>query len=511
MKLASKNTLFFLAIVGCILSGVLGWRVYQSESSAIQQTFKNNIDDKVALLERELIISLEALYALKGLFDNSENVTASEFSDYAKSLIARHNNIQALEWAPKVTQQDRATFVEKNLNNFAFDITERESQGLMVKANTRKHYFPVYFIEPFVGNELALGFDLASNISRKESLEQAMHHGEPVASSSIILVQEQKQERGFLIFFPVFHDKATTPLQRQQNIKGFIVGAFRISDIFSSALKRTLATRLNIKLIDVTNGRNDLIHENRVSQYSEMDALSSFTYHKLLTPFYSRNWKISATPTSEYVANLRTLLPFVTAFSSALIIILALYYSYLITLRNSELNIATSRLKQLSETDALTGISNRRYFDQYIAIEWQRAVRAQTSLAILMIDVDHFKLFNDIYGHVSGDKCLIDVARAIAKSATRASDFAVRYGGEEFSVVLPDTEHVKFIAEQCKAAVEQLHIPHIGSNVSKHVTVSIGATSVKPTKNLELTSFICQADTALYQAKEQGRNKICEL
>jgi diguanylate cyclase (GGDEF)-like protein len=172
---------------------------------------------------------------------------------------------------------------------------------------------------------------------------------------------------------------------------------------------------------------------------------------------------------------------------------------------------ANENLFQLATTDALTGIANRRAYDEYIEIEWNRMLRAQTSLSLLICDIDFFKKYNDHYGHKAGDVCLHTVAQIIRRLALRPGDFVARYGGEEFIVVLPNTsaKGALYVAEKIRMAVAQYGIPHEASEVAPCVTISLGAAQIQPGPAAGLTSatLFRVADTALYQAKNQGRNR----
>ena len=167
-------------------------------------------------------------------------------------------------------------------------------------------------------------------------------------------------------------------------------------------------------------------------------------------------------------------------------------------------------LEEYAYIDALTGIPNRRSFDQAARKEWNRARRSGQPLALLLMDIDHFKEFNDTYGHGSGDSCLRRVAKAIEDTLRRAGDFAARYGGEEFAALLPYTESEEAleIAAKVKNTVEGLGIEHKSSPVTDRVTISIGVAAVQPWTGLSLDKVIEKADQALYQAKQNGRNSI---
>lgn len=166
-------------------------------------------------------------------------------------------------------------------------------------------------------------------------------------------------------------------------------------------------------------------------------------------------------------------------------------------------------LLQLANLDGLTSIANRRYFNERYTEEWARAARAKAPLSLIMVDVDHFKLFNDSYGHLEGDDCLKRVARTIEENTRRISDLAARYGGEEFIILLAETDvsGAMKVAETVRAAIEALAIPHDASPVSAWVTISLGVASALPQPGSNPNALIKRVDEALYQAKRQGRNQ----
>jgi len=178
--------------------------------------------------------------------------------------------------------------------------------------------------------------------------------------------------------------------------------------------------------------------------------------------------------------------------------------------RTEELMIVNEELRRISFLDGLTGIANRRYFDEFLEREWQRSKRENTSLALIMLDVDFFKNYNDTYGHIAGDECLRRIADILKTTAKRATDLVVRYGGEEFAIILPDTnvQCAKIVGERVRSGVEKLAIRNKTSPISEVVTVSVGiSVSVLAKEALPIT-IIAAADEALYQSKQNGRNRI---
>jgi diguanylate cyclase (GGDEF)-like protein len=179
------------------------------------------------------------------------------------------------------------------------------------------------------------------------------------------------------------------------------------------------------------------------------------------------------------------------------------------TLRDlTDEKLAQSALEQLATRDGLTGLANRRCFDDTLHAEWSRAQRQQQPLSLLMVDVDNFKAYNDANGHLGGDECLKRIATAVA-SEMRANDLVARYGGEEFAVILPNQslKGAAIVAERIRCRVEQLQVPNRLAPTG-HVTVSIGAATALAGPGNDASQLVAIADAALYRAKHMGRNRI---
>jgi len=168
-------------------------------------------------------------------------------------------------------------------------------------------------------------------------------------------------------------------------------------------------------------------------------------------------------------------------------------------------------MRELSLTDTLTGLANRRSFNDAMESEWRRCARDSVAMAIIMADIDHFKDYNDTYGHQAGDLCLQQVSAAMRRCATRPSDLLARYGGEEFIVLLPQEtrEGAEVVAQRILEEVRALHIPHAKSSVGPYVTVSLGMASILPAEGMDASLLIRAADALLYRAKHTGRDRYC--
>lgn len=181
-----------------------------------------------------------------------------------------------------------------------------------------------------------------------------------------------------------------------------------------------------------------------------------------------------------------------------------------LALANQKLTELNRRLDALSNQDGLLKIANRRQFDKSLDSEWRRSMRDKEPLSLLMIDVDHFKKYNDHYGHQAGDVCLQTIARIASDTLRREGDLLARYGGEEIAAILPGTPHENAlaVAEKLRKAIADLHIAHAASPIADHVTVSIGAATLTPTAGTKPDLLVGAADRGLYQAKEAGRDRV---
>ncbi|WP_108649324.1 CHASE domain-containing protein [Dongshaea marina] len=516
-----SNLILVVAILLCLaLVAVMSWSFYHQETRSIVAQFRNDVDDKIAAIELEIDIDFEAVYAMRGLFNTIPNVSDGEFQSMAREVLRRHKEIQALEWVPRISEVQRPEFVTQRRASFSnFELTEFNDQGLLVPAAKREIYYPVLYVAPMVGNEVALGFDMGSTRVRKIALDKTRDSGRLNVTEPIVLVQEPEEEVGFIVMLPVYDGRATTVVSRRQKLKGFVLSAYRLPGIMRSAIAMTKAEGINLSLYDVSDSEPKLLFEHRSREAVAQDDYHPEFDYTTEIDIGGRSWQVMATPTRGYVAQRHSLTPylilvlgFFIVVAGALYIRLVLHYSYrtglLVEERTRELEKARQALERQNRTDPLTGVANRKGFDEALDREWHRAIREQHPLSLLMVDVDAFKQYNDHYGHQAGDNCLKQLAMALTQSFKRSADIVARYGGEEFVVILPNTADAYHLAERCRVNIERLTIPHEYSEAAPVVTVSIGFSVVLPTNDSLQEELLSEADTALYKAKGDGRNRV---
>lgn len=383
-----------------------------------------------------------------------------------------------------------------------------DAENNVIPVSERNGYVPVQFIEPIEKNQAALGFDLASENKRRTAIEASRDTGKMVATAGIQLVQEPGNQQGFLVFAPLYEGRPATVEQRRDAHYGYINGVFLVGELTNHAIGMRNNSSLLFRVVDVTDPEPNELYSNADS--ADPGWVSGLAFNTRLAEIAGRTWEIQAMPSKSYIDRRRSHLPALIMVSGILLVALLVIYALVNINRNRALVASKQRLEQMSLTDGLTQLANRRHFDQFLEQEWARAMRQKRPLSLVMLDIDYFKPYNDYYGHPAGDECLREVSRILQGVVRRPTDMLARYGGEEFAVVLPDTTSGEVIAEACRAAVEKAAIEHQVSDVSDRVTLSGGVCSMVPGVSNSLDELKQQADAALYRAKHAGRN-IVEL
>lgn len=293
--------LVVILVIG--LAASLGAHIITKEwdrQSGTEQ-FDRMAQEQIQAIQANVLTTVATLRSIRGLLNASATVDRDEFHAFVESLEVA-DMVQALVWIPRVPHAARSEYEEAaRRDGFSvFEFTERASQGAMVRAGDREEYFPVYYVEPLVGNEPALGFDLGSNATRLTALNNARASGREVATARITLVQETGEQYGFLISIPIYLDGATpdTADAREANLAGFGLGVFQIGDLVASALSggRRSATPIDIHVFDKSAPPGSQLLYPKTSPIEDSDDLQFSLRNEALLHFATRDWLIVATP-----------------------------------------------------------------------------------------------------------------------------------------------------------------------------------------------------------------------
>ena len=521
MQRLSKKIAHVYLVLGIVLSIGMYWHLYRLESGSIDHQFRREVDHHSANIEQMLVQHLEIVHSLSnalGLFSKPE---PDAFKQLSEPVRRRHQVIASLSWYWKVEHGDRAALESKLAQQYGqFEIKAFEGNGnslpthdyVFQKMERQTEYMPMVAAFPEQPFDLFLGLDLYSRSGIRTALDNAVAKDEIYISGTF--QSGQQQQLDFAVFSPIFSVAADG---KPHQFTGFVSATFAID----SLLRHELQENLGDWVVHIQAPYNRYLDPDiYIATPTEPLAPETYSYQRNISVGFDRQWELYARPSRDYVSRQRSNTP-LAALLAGLALTSLIYYIWLNQLyrtrnieslvaeRTEELSAANKRLQELSQTDALTGVANRRLFEERLHDEWLRLRRAKKFFSLMMIDVDYFKLYNDYYGHQQGDDALVRIARCIADTVQRPADLVARYGGEEFIVLLPDTDDKALeLADDILRAVRRLDIAHPKSRIDDRVTVSIGFGFAQANQLESPQQLIIAADKAMYHAKASGRNRI---
>ncbi len=523
-RLAKKIAHIYL-MLGIVLSIGVYWHLYRLESASIDHQFRREVDRHSATIEQMLIQHYEIVHGLAnalGLFSKPE---PTFFRQLCEPVQRRHAIIASLSWYWRLQHADRAALEQslaREYGQFEIKAFEGGDNGLPARGfvfhrmDRQSHYLPMVAASPEQPLDLFLGLDLYSLTPLRQALHNAIAQDRIYVSSTYhpSHASGERQQQDFAVFYPIFHPAGPG---QARTFAGFVSATFAVDSLLRQALQENLGDWMVRIRAPYNRYLDPVIYTATPTQPL---APKTYSYQHKIAVGIDRHWELYARPSLDYVSRQRSHWP-LAGLLAGLAITSLIYYIWLnqltrsrkieslVAKRTQELSAANKRLQELSQTDALTGVANRRLLEERLHHEWLRLRRAKKFLSLMMIDVDYFKLYNDHYGHQQGDHALVRIAQCIADTVQRPADLVARYGGEEFVVLLPDTDDKALeLADDILRAVRQLNIPHHKSRIDDQVTISIGFGFAQANQLESPQQLIIAADKAMYHAKATGRNRI---
>jgi diguanylate cyclase (GGDEF)-like protein len=420
-------------------------------------------------------LSIGQLASAAAFFQAEGSFSRHEFEVVARPLL-REGALSGTVFVQRLPNADRAAFEKRH----GVPIFEPSPDGPR-RARTRPVYYPITYGITNLGDS-PVGYDLAADRERLPFLNRARDRGKPVATPPVKLLLGGL---GINVYWPVYRDGARTATvaQRRAALIGFAAGAFHVGDLAAAAIS-TLADDTDVQL--------QLGGDTTIGQRGDLDDASSAPIH-----IADRTWLLVVRDPNRPDASLPLLLAVVGIALAALLGALILIWS-----RNERMQ----ELEREAGQDSLTGLKNRRRFEQDLQFAMARARRNGTTGAVLMLDLDHFKNVNDSHGHPAGDHMIAEIADVLRHRA-RESDVLARLGGDEFAVVLPRCTplEARMVAEAIAEAIRK-HQPADGD--VEPITASVGVATFGQDPRTSMGSVISEADTAMYAAKDGGRDSV---
>jgi len=468
----------------------------------------------------------DVLYALRGLFDSSDKVTRDEFHRFAQalSLGERYPGVTNISFASRVPHAKK----------LEFERAVRAETSLLVKGlpefaikppGERPEYAVLTYIEPMGKNIPAWGLDLNADPLRRSVIERARDTGQMASSSGVTLLRDGSASVSSTLLRLALYRGGGAPgsvEERQRLYWGMVGSTVRVGEMIEATLSKEILSRAQLQIYEISEGTagGTLLFDSAASgAAATAPAPAEFSGHAVThhLAVADREWRLRIVPRKDPVDLLDKAGS--AAILAALLAISALLFWLMTSVavsesrgaelakRNREAALLREKLREQAMHDNLTGLYNRHYVEEWFGLELRRAQRHGRPIAAIMLDVDHFKRFNDSFGHEAGDLVLRELAGALRRS-TRGSDVASRYGGEEFLVLLPECPLDAALrkAEQLREEVAKLELRYDGRPLGP-VSVSLGVASF-PDHAKESAELLRRADEALYLAKQAGRNRV---
>jgi diguanylate cyclase (GGDEF)-like protein len=468
----------------------------------------------------------DVLYALRGLFDSSDEVTRDEFHQFAQaiSLGERYPGVTNISFSVRVPHARKVQF-ERAVRAERSPLVKGLPEFAIKPPGERPDYMVLSYLEPMGKNVAAWGLDLNADPLRRSAIDRARDSGQVSASSAVTLLRDGNASVASTLLRLAVYRGGGVPgslEERQRLYSGMVGSAVRVGEMIDATLSKEILSRAQLQIYEAGEGATGdalLFDSAATGTAASAVAPAEFSGYAVTRRLAvgDREWRLRIVPRKDPVDPLDK--AGTAAILAALLAISALLFWLMTSVatsesrgaelgkRNREAALLREKLHEQAMHDKLTGLYNRHYVEEWFSLELRRAQRHGRPIAAVMLDIDHFKRFNDSFGHEAGDLVLREVAGALGRS-TRGSDVASRYGGEEFLVLLPECPFDAALrkAEQMRKEIAKLELQY-DSRPLGPVTVSLGVAAF-PDHAKESAELLRHADEALYLAKQAGRNRV---
>jgi len=501
---AMRSPIPWVALSATLALTAAGW--FGIEHSRFEES-RSQLERRTETAEAAVRASMAAyeqvLRSAVALIASDTNVSRREWHDFIGhlGLDDRFPGIQAVGYAERVKPEGLAAHLRRVHADGPSDYEVRP-------AGERPDFFPIVFNEPSSArNTKVLGFDMYSEPVRRAAMDRARDSADTAISGKLVLAGEAFRgaapaQPGFVMYVPVFRREARLlgPAARDLALEGFVFSPFRSHDVMSGVLDSGMLQVLDMQVFDEGElSATTLFLDTRALRGAPSDSAPLFS-RGVRFQMPGRTWTLQFVSRPEFDAALAADRPWAVVAAGSVAALMLFFLTV-------SLVAAWNRAHELSMRDPLTGLYNRRYLEETIDRELPRARRLNQSVGVIVLDIDHFKLLNDTYGHDAGDIVLAKTGELL-RSASRKGDIACRFGGEEFAIVLPGATLAvaRTRAEDIRSTIEAMRFHFEGETIGP-LTVSAGVASMPP--HAQDWGFVMhQADRALYTAKQAGRNKV---
>jgi diguanylate cyclase (GGDEF)-like protein len=502
---ALRSPFPWIALSASLALTAAGWTgLERARYHDARNQFERRTETAIAAVRARMLAYEQILRSGAALMATSGSVSREEWRSFIANLQVeeRFPGIQAVGFGEYVRAPVRAEHV-KRVRAEGFPEYDIRPPG------DRDELVPVVFIEPFAGrNRRVMGFDMYSEPARRAAMDLARSSGEAAITGRVTLAGEayrgtSPQQPGFIMYVPVFNEVARDlPRRERRNaVSGYVFSPFRMHDLMQGILDEGVLRVIDMRIYDQP-GRDvqaELI-DTRIAWRATPTTEPAEFERIVHFPMPGRNWTIQFLSRPEFDQALRAGKPWLVLGGGVLA-------SIVVFLLIVALVDAWNRAHNLSMRDPLTGLWNRRYLEETMSRELPRARRMNQAIGVIVLDLDHFKMLNDTFGHDAGDFVLARVGELL-RHATRESDIACRFGGEEFGVILPGATltATRNKAEAIRAAYSAMNLEFDGEPLG-NLTLSAGVASL-PAGKQDWAQVMRTADKALYTAKQAGRNRV---